>query len=235
MDPTTHPIERAAPDTTVRWGSGEAAERYVGSRWRSARARGRDVRLVRSLLARLETATGGERDTEQVLDVPSGTGRLRALLSGLGLRYVAVDASLAMLSRDAPALGLARGGEETARALQASVHELPFRDGSFEVVVCCRLLHHLERERDLAGAVRELVRVSRRAVIASFWDAASLHAWRRRRGLRGHRPHDTRVAIAKQRLVETFREAGAEVTAFRHSFRFVSQQTFLLARKRRSS
>ncbi len=226
MQPPTPPARPEAPDSLDRWGSEDAAERYANARWRSAQARDRDERLVHALLARVGALSDPGRPLPDpgrpggVLDVPSGTGRLRSLLSGLGLPYVAVDAALAMLAQDRP-----------SRVLQASVHELPFRDDSFELVVCCRLLHHLREEATVAAAVRELVRVSGAWVIASFWDAASLHAWRRRRGLRAQRPLDSRVSISKRLLSGVFGQAGAEVVAFRHSLRFVSQQTFLLARK----
>ncbi len=44
------------------------------------------------------------------------------------------------------------------RRVQGAVNALPYRDGAFDVVVCCWVLQHLE---DPEGAVRELVRVLR--------------------------------------------------------------------------
>ena len=131
-----------------------------------------------------------------------------------------VDVSRAMLEQD---VGL---------RVQASAWALPFADDSFGTVLCCRLLHHLAEPERRAGLVRELVRVSSDLVLASFWDAASLHAWRRRLGLRRGRHPDRRTAVALHVLRAEFEAAGAEVLEVRHSLRFVSSQAFLAARKR---
>ena len=119
-----------------------------------------------------------------------------------------------------------------AGLLLGSVERLPFRDDSFEVVVCCRLLHHLHDAESLRAVIHELTRVSYRIVIASFWDSASLHAWRRRMGLKRSEGPRGRHAISKRMLRGMFHSAGAEVIGFHHSLRFVSQQAFVVALKR---
>ncbi len=131
-----------------------------------------------------------------------------------------VDVSRAMLEQD-----------EGLR-VQASAWALPFASDSFGTVVCCRLLHHLTEPERRASLIRELVRVSSDLVLASFWDAASLHAWRRRLGLRRGRHPDRRTAVALRVLRAEFEAAGAEILEVRHSLRFVSCQAFLAARKR---
>lgn len=194
------------------WSAPGAGTRYATSRFRDSRAAARDPRLVARALARhgIEPSRGG------ILDVPSGTGRLSAALDAYGEPVTSVDLSSAMLSD--------RGG---ARRVRASVFQLPFADGSFDVVVCCRLLHHLHEATDVARATRELLRVSSRLVIASFWDASSLPALRRRTGLKRA---EARVAIHRGQIARTLEAAGARVLGFEHSFRFVSQQTFVIAR-----
>ncbi len=49
---------------------------------------------------------------------------------------------------------------------------------------------------------RELVRVSKKLVLASFWDSSSWHAWRRRRGLRADQ--SGRRAISKKQVEAHF-------------------------------
>jgi SAM-dependent methyltransferase len=154
-----------------------------------------------------------------VLDVPAGSGRLAAVLERAAPFVVAADSSAEML-RSAP---------RPAR-VRASVFDLPFAVSSFDAVVCCRLLHHLREPADLERAVAELVRVSARLVIASFWDAGSLSAVRERLGLR---PPQSRAAIARGRIAELFARAGATVVGFEHSLRFVSRQAFAVALKQR--
>ena len=192
------------------WSSPGSGERYGSSRFRTPAARGRDLDLVARALER-----HGARGT--VLDVPAGQGRLAAVLARAGTAVIAADASAEMLAAD-----------PRPRRVRASLFDLPFADGAFDAVVCCRFLHHLARPEDLERAVGELVRVSARLVIASFWDAASLPALRRRLGLK--RP-EARTAIERTRLAEVFERAGARVVGYEHSFRFVSQQALAVAHK----
>jgi SAM-dependent methyltransferase len=202
-----------------KWAGDAAAERYASERFATSRAAARDPRLVARLLSEHGAARGG-----LYLDAPCGAGRLTPVLSDLG-RAVALDANLSMLER-------ARASGIAAPAVQATVLALPFADRSFEAAVCCRLLHHLRDERELARAVSELVRVSRRLVVASFWDAASLPALRVRWGLKQGEGASGRAAIARGELVRLFEAAGARVIGFRAVLRFVSQQTFLVAERR---
>ncbi len=164
-----------------------------------------------------------------MLDVPCGTGQLRAVFERRGLRYVGVALSAPMLARVREA-DPAR--ESAASQLVAEVERLPFRDDAFDVVVCCRLLHYLHDPDEIRAVVCELTRVAHRLVVASFWDSASLPALRRRVGLRRNEGPGGRRAVSKRMLRALFRENGAEVVGFYHSFRFVSQQTFVVAQKR---
>jgi ubiquinone/menaquinone biosynthesis C-methylase UbiE len=211
------PSESPSP-VQERWQSPAVAGRYGAARWRGVRSASRDPRLVGALLDRF----GVQESPGGILDVPCGTGRLAEVLAARDVGYLGVDVSAAML----------QGVAEDTRRLQASVWQLPFQTDSFDTVVCCRLLHHLADENELRGAVRELVRVARRQVICSFWDSASLHAWRARAGLRRLR-RDARVAISKAHLERVLQDAGAQPLAYRHSLRFVSKQAFVLACKAR--
>ena len=158
-----------------------------------------------------------------VLDVPCGTARLRPVIETHAARWVGLDVSLSMLSAAAaPAGALLRG----------DVEALPFADGAFEAVVCCRLLHHLHDTDCFQRTVNELVRVSRRVVLASFWDAASLPARHRRAFPHHGRRRQGRIAHAKPYVALAFAQAGAEVVGFRHTLRFFSRQTFVIAHKR---
>jgi SAM-dependent methyltransferase len=140
------------------------------------------------------------------------------------MRYVGVDISTPMLRE-------ARRGEGTGLVV-AVVDRMPFRDDAFDVVLCCRLLHHLEENEETELVVRELVRVAHRMIIVSFWDKASLPALRHRVGLRKTEGSRGRRMLSKRALKHMFEEAGAEVVGFHHSLRFVSQQAFAVAIKR---
>lgn len=102
------------------------------------------LHLVRS---QVELLTNGDR--LQILDAGCGTGWL---LRGLRpARAFGVDAS-------ALALGYAR--HHSSRLARARVGEIPFRDASFNVVVCLDVLYHLEVTDD-RRALAEIRRVLR--------------------------------------------------------------------------
>ena len=201
-----------------RWRAPDAGTAYATTRWKNRTREQRDPRLVARLLRRLPESVlpRGAR----VLDVPCGTGRLHAVLAGRGLRVTSADVSPAMLAAHEAGRG---------HALCADAGRLPFDDGTFELVLCCRLLHHLRDEAELRRIVAELVRVSRGHVIASFWDRASLPELGRGSRPRGEEVPRGRIARARRDLRAAFEDAGAGVVAHAASLRFVSRQTFLLA------
>lgn len=203
-----------------RWQTAGSGEHYVSDRWRGTRARDRDPRLIQRLLSTLPE----DAKLASILDVPSGTGRLRRAFDAP--LVVQADISMSML-RNIPQ------DEQGSALLQGSVQALPFRDNAFDLVVCCRLLHHLKGADDRAQVLREALRVSRRFVIASYWDAQSYGAWRRRTQgpLRRRKRPDVREAISYGELKAQVEAAGGKVLARAHSFRFVSQQSFFLGEK----
>lgn len=195
-------------DLRRKW-RGAAAEHYANRRFGSRARAGRDPALVRRCLSRYRVPAGG-----LVLDVPCGTARLREAVA-VGRRYVGLDVSPEML----------REAQGPGTLLVGDALRLPFVDRSVPLVLCCRLLHHLTEIDDV---VRELVRVSSGFVLASFWDGAS---WQARRNARRH-PAETRRARPTSEVRAAFEAAGAEVLGFEHNLRFVSQQTFAVARVR---
>jgi SAM-dependent methyltransferase len=200
-----------------RWQAPEAGGRYASGRWGSARREGRDPRLVASVLRRHLGEGGGGL----VLDAPCGTGRLRPAIEQHAARWVGLDVSTPMLE--------AHAGDDLA-LVRGDVEHLPFPDDAFDAIVCCRLLHHLRDPEVLRRTVGELVRVSRDLVIASFWDAGALPSLRRRY-VPGGRPARGRAPHAKGELRRVFADAGARIVGYRHSLRFLSRQTFAVARK----
>jgi SAM-dependent methyltransferase len=209
-------MERTDSNPHEKWQSVTVAQRYARARFATRRARERDPRLVAALLARAVPSP------ETVLDAPCGAGRLFDVLESHGASVIGVDVSPGMLEQTPRGARVARG----------DVFALPFANASFDAVVCCRLAHHVHGGDDLARLVAELARVARRWVLLSFWDSASLPTWRERVGLkRGEGPRG-RVARSRREIGAVLRGAGLEPRAWRASFRFVSQQTFVLAEKR---
>ena len=103
--------------------------------------------LARTALPLLETG--------DVLDIASGDGVLAELLSPHSKRYVCVDTSTRVV---------AAAGERLRRfpnveVREGDMHALPFKDGSFDLVV---LMHALTYAAKPAQAVAEAARVLRR-------------------------------------------------------------------------
>ena len=118
--------------------------------WRAGT--GSDLSLLHDAAAELGTLRSGTR----VLDVPTGSGvALRGLRPGQGVDFVAADISATMLGR---AMATARrlGVADQVTPALADVGELPFRDGSFDLVVSFTGLHCFP---DPHRAIGEMVRV----------------------------------------------------------------------------
>lgn len=190
------------------------AERYRDRRFTTGTGRGTDRRERRALRALLQMLPAGSGPW---LDAPSGAGRLTAELPGPGVR---VDRDPAMVRA---------AGPDRPRAC-ASVHALPFGDGSFRGVLCMRLLQHIGTADERVAILRELRRVAREAVLVSFFDSASLqHLRRRLRRVRHKRPSG-RHAVGRAAFAAELRRAGLEPLRMHALRRFFGEQTLVLCR-----
>ena len=118
--------------------------------WRAGT--GSDLSLLHRAAAEVGTLPAGSR----VLDVPTGSGvALRGLRPGQGLEVVAVDISATMLER-AMRTAARRGVADQVTPTVADVGDLPFDDGTFDLVVSLTGLHCFPDPR---RAVLEMVRV----------------------------------------------------------------------------
>ena len=131
---------------------GNATEKYAGgsplTRWLLAR-------FLREIDAAVERARPAS-----ILDVRCGEGVVTARLARMtGAPTVGVDLGDERLAAEWRGL---EGGNLSFRA--ASAYELPFEDGSFDLVCALEVLEHLERPRD---ALREMARVARRTLLLS--------------------------------------------------------------------
>ena len=113
-----------------------------------------DLRRLYAAADEISEQPAGSR----ILDVPCGGGvALRGLRKGQGVEYVAADISQTMLDRTMDA-ARSRGVDDQVVPWMADVGELPFDDGSFDLVVSFTGLHCFP---DPARALVEMVRVLR--------------------------------------------------------------------------
>ncbi len=138
-----------------------------------------------------------------VLEVGTGEGRLAEYLLSSARRprrFVATDLSIERVRRDIDPLIELR---------EASIYDLPFEDRSFDLVVCCEVLEHLDApSRGLA----EMARVAERFVLVStpwepVWRFLNLTRgayWRSLGNTPGHVQHFSRrglIRLATSHLV----------------------------------
>ena len=116
---------------------------------------------MQSDLRRLYAAAdeiGRQPEGSRILDIPCGGGvALRGLRPDQGVTYVAADIAQTMLDRTIDA-AVERGVDLQVEPRIADVGDLPFDDGSFDLVVSFTGLHCFP---DPARAVVEMVRVLR--------------------------------------------------------------------------
>lgn len=125
-------------------------------------------------------ALAGEVDGRTALDASCGTGHYALALARRGAQVTVVDASAPML-----ALAQAKARREglSLALVRASLEQLPFGPGSFELLTC---ILALEFVADPAEAVAELARVQPpggRLVIGALGRFSLWALWRRLKGL----------------------------------------------------
>jgi SAM-dependent methyltransferase len=127
---------------------------------------------IRPAFARLGDVRG-----RRVLDYGCGHGMAAVVLARRGARVCAFDLSAGYLRE---ARERARANGATVEFVQADGEQMPFADGSFELVWGNAVLHHLDTGR----AGRELYRVLAPGGVAVFcepWGENPLLNWARRR------------------------------------------------------
>lgn len=105
---------------------------------------------------------------QRVLDMPCGAGRLTRELLSYGKEFYGVDYSAEQLK-----ICKAQYPEENLQVVQGSCFELPFEDDFFDLAFSVRLSHHIGDADQRVRYLEELFRVSKRYVIATFFDELS--------------------------------------------------------------
>ena len=144
----------------------ERAERYNAKYSKQALKRAstrREFQLIRQLL-------GSVQRSEVLLDLPSGGGRLSPALAPFADLILEADVAFGQLQhgRNAPPL------EAPQLWLEASAFDIPLRDRSVDGTVCVRLAHHLPAASERERLVDEILRVSQRFALMTFFDFHSM-------------------------------------------------------------
>jgi SAM-dependent methyltransferase len=138
------------------------------------------------------------------LDVGCGTGVLAARLSAAGYAMCGVDPSDGMLE-------VLRARWPHIEARTASGTALPFADGSFDLVICVAVMHHIAAADAVRATLGEMVRVSRPGGRVLVWDHNPRNPYWGR--LMARVPQDTgdERLIGEAELAAGLEEAGADI------------------------
>lgn len=169
----------------------------------------RDRREQRCIEKALRDVPGGAT----VLDLPCGAGRLAPMLVRRGFHVTQADSSPHMVAQARAAWHrfCAESPELHAR-VQFEVRDVMasgFPDRCFDAVICNRLLHHFIEPPTRVAALRELARISRGRVIASFFNTFAFDAvaFRMKNFVRRRVPTD-RIPIAMSQFLADAEAAG---------------------------
>jgi ubiquinone/menaquinone biosynthesis C-methylase UbiE len=183
--------------------SDNASDNIVGSFYDKYRSRNPIARALTQGFLDAVTELYSKVGPKTVLEVGCGEGQLAAHLWMNGPRperFLATDLSTERIEAEPMPAGI--------EWEEASIYTLPYEDASFELVICCEVLEHLE---DPEAGLREVTRVAERAVLLStpwepMWRAlnvARLKYLRHLGNTPGHLQHFSRDqlrTLAERRL-----------------------------------
>jgi ubiquinone/menaquinone biosynthesis C-methylase UbiE len=162
----------------------------------------REFHLLRALLA-----TQGHNSV--ILDMPCGGGRLSPQIGQFTDLLVEADI----------AEGQVLYGRKNCQLsipqvwMTASAFCLPFLDNSVDGVVCCRLCHHMPTPQERERLITEILRVSRKFVLMTFFDYNSVKNLlrRARRVFDGQPPKNT---MKVREVADLARQNGARLVEY---------------------
>jgi ubiquinone/menaquinone biosynthesis C-methylase UbiE len=202
----------------IRYQESEVAERYDAARFHGLRGRYNNWRLHSMLGAVMKTLPR----PGLVLDMPCGTGRLAAPLTRATPRVIAAD-MLAVARRKVGRLPV------SPRFLRADARALPLRAGVVDVAVCVRFLHLLDPESRVA-VLRELMRVSRHAVVVEYRSVTKGVRVLRRAAMRWAGRRDVRRNTTLADIAAELGRAGLTIDRASFVSRWFSASVLILAR-----
>ncbi len=158
-----------------------------------------------------------------ILELPCGGGRITPAFASAADFVIEADIAIGQLR-----YGLATSKVTTPRAwMTASVFHIPLRDNSVDGTICIRLAHHLPTAAERDRLFQELLRVSKRFVIVTYFDHYSLkNLTRRMRHPFNRKP--PKLTMTTDRVAELARAGGARLVAAPPLNRIVSGHRFAL-------
>jgi ubiquinone/menaquinone biosynthesis C-methylase UbiE len=191
------------------------ADPAMAERFDAMRFSGPIGRLIADTQERQIAAFLSPVEGRRILDVGTGTGRAAIALAKRGAIVTGVDASAEMLQ---VAERRARDAGTSVTFLRGDAHGLDFPDGSFDSVVCLRVLMHTP---DWRASLRELCRVASHRVVfdyPSLYSAAALQALVRRVTRKVNPAVEAYRVFSPGAVSQVLRDAGFRVAGEHRQF-----------------
>jgi ubiquinone/menaquinone biosynthesis C-methylase UbiE len=210
----------AVQGTSETWGAPQQVEQstaYQGEYQNVEKAAAYNLhyqqRLLKRLTTRREYALIGRHMREVghsrvILELPCGGGRMTPAFADSADFVIEADIGMGQVQYGRATSTLAK-----PRAwMTASAFHIPLRDDSVDGTVCIRLAHHLPTPAERDRLFHELMRVSRRFVIVTYFDHHSLKnlTHRMRHPFRKKPP---KLTMTTARVAELARELGGRLVA----------------------
>jgi ubiquinone/menaquinone biosynthesis C-methylase UbiE len=158
-----------------------------------------------------------------VLELPCGGGRITPAFGERADFVIEADIAVGQIR-----YGRATSTLEVPRAwMTASAFHIPLRDASVDGAICIRLAHHLPTPAERERLFHELLRVSKRFVIVTYFDHHSLkNLTRRLRHPFNRKP--PKLTMTTAHVAELAREGAARLVAAPPLNRIASGHRFAL-------
>jgi ubiquinone/menaquinone biosynthesis C-methylase UbiE len=158
-----------------------------------------------------------------ILELPCGGGRITPAFAEAADFIVEADIAIGQIR-----YGRATSTVAAPRAwMTASAFHVPLRDASVDGAICIRLAHHLPTPAERERLFKELMRVSRRFVIVTFFDHYSLkNLTRRLRHPFNRKP--PKLTMTVEQVARLARESGWRLASAPPLNRIASGHRFAL-------
>ncbi len=216
-------------DILARYNSAEGADDYLHKfekRWTERVNNWHEQRLIRRFLRSVAAVD----PKGLALDLPCGYGRLYSIVRELGIPVVESDWSFPLLTTARRIHSRRYGLEATQNYLRATALALPFSGGAFEFVLSARLSHHIREHDQRLQHLREVLRVSRKWAMFTYFDAGSVKNQLHEFGRRFHRKRP-KWTLTFAEVQSVGHAEGFEVIQWAWISRFFSGHRYVLMRR----
>jgi len=143
-----------------------------------------------------------------LLDLPCGGGRLTPAFADQADLVIEADIAIGQIL-----FSRSESATKTPRLwMTASAFHIPLQDSAVDGTICVRLSHHLPTPSERHRLLEELLRVSRRFVIVTYFDHYSLKNWLRRLR-RPFNRKDPKLTMTTAEVASIARRAGARLVS----------------------